>query len=190
MTKYFFVRHGESTANINKVSAGWTDVPLTDNGRQQAIELANYIKKSGQVFDVILSSPLSRALDTAHIIADTIGYRKSKIIIIEELKEKCAGNLELGPIENVYNKTEEEFIKCGGESAEMFRVRVKRVLKEIMSITEDMNSVLIVAHSGIYKMAKVIADKKENATALYEVEIPKNASLLEYPIQDSKILSI
>lgn len=36
--KYYFTRHGQSVANVEHISAGWSDVPLTELGRSQALE--------------------------------------------------------------------------------------------------------------------------------------------------------
>ena len=184
MTKYYFARHGESTANVDHVAAGWSDVPLTERGRQQAHDTADEIYKTKLKFDKILSSPLSRALDTAKIIAEVIGYPVEKIVVLDDLKEKTVGCLELGPPTEVYNKTEEEMAALGGENAEMFRNRVRRVIKEIRQITESDDNILVVAHAGIYKASVVIADNKEPATEIYNIEPPKNAALLEYPIDN------
>jgi len=79
MTKYYFVRHGESESNCDGVLAGHLDYPLTDNGIRQAIDAAKSIKESGVKFDSMLSSPLSRAYDTAKIIASFNQYKEEDI---------------------------------------------------------------------------------------------------------------
>ena len=182
MTKYYFVRHGESTANVDRVSAGWSDVALTENGINQAYKTAKEIKDLGIKFDVIISSPLSRALDTAKIIAKLNNYPEQSIKLLDKLKEKSAGSMELGPISVIFDKTEQEFKEMGGENAEMFRDRVRIVLEEIKKLSKGCNIVLIVAHSGIYKMAEVIDKKLEPATTMYDVEVPKNADFIDFPL--------
>jgi len=70
--KLYFVRHGESEANILRVisNRGWVH-PLTDKGRQQAHDLAEKL----QTADIakIYTSPLQRAVQTAEILAQTLG---------------------------------------------------------------------------------------------------------------------
>lgn len=74
MKVVYFVRHGESRANVEKVFAGSRyDVPLTAAGLQQA-------KATGMLrdkpIDIIVSSPLQRAKQTAKCIAEEIGYNE------------------------------------------------------------------------------------------------------------------
>jgi broad specificity phosphatase PhoE len=70
---FTLLRHGLSTANIKGIAQGQSDYPLHERGVDQAESLAAYWKKSDEVFDIIVSSPLKRALDTAWIIANTQG---------------------------------------------------------------------------------------------------------------------
>jgi len=97
------IRHGQTEwNNLHKAQGCENDIPLNDKGREQARKtgqyLANYRLGSGE-FDLIISSGMIRAHETAQIIANAVGYKKP-IMIIEEFKEKCHG--ELG------GKTEEE----------------------------------------------------------------------------------
>ena len=69
----YITRHGESQWNIEGKVQGVTDTPLTAKGIEQAHELAKKIKESGLKIDEILYSPLSRATDTAKIVAEENG---------------------------------------------------------------------------------------------------------------------
>ena len=64
--KLFLIRHGE-TITSGQTYAGRSDVPLTAHGRAQAIEVANDL--SSEAISIILTSPLSRALETARPLA-------------------------------------------------------------------------------------------------------------------------
>jgi broad specificity phosphatase PhoE len=68
-----FLRHGESVGNAEARWQGQFDFPLTEKGRDQARALADRWLSEGRVFDTILSSPLSRARETADIIAVALG---------------------------------------------------------------------------------------------------------------------
>lgn len=68
-----FVRHGESIGNKENRFQGKADFPLSENGRRQAEMLAERWKSEGRVFDYVISSPLSRALETAQIITAGLG---------------------------------------------------------------------------------------------------------------------
>ncbi|MCK6581597.1 MAG: histidine phosphatase family protein [Anaerolineales bacterium] len=74
--KYFHItllRHGESVGNAESRWQGQADFPLTDVGREQAKALAERWKREKVRFDFVISSPLSRARETAEIIAAQLG---------------------------------------------------------------------------------------------------------------------
>ena len=67
MKKIIYIfRHGETDSNIEHRMQGWLDVPLNANGVAQARALAQ--KLADVRFDVVYSSPSSRALDTARAV--------------------------------------------------------------------------------------------------------------------------
>ncbi len=63
-----FLRHGESVGNLENRFQGHADFPLTETGRAQANALAMRWQEEGCAFDLIISSPLARARETAEII--------------------------------------------------------------------------------------------------------------------------
>ena len=64
MHKLVLIRHGESTWNLENRFTGWTDVPLTDTGVQQARQAGRLLKEGGWEFDVAYTSVLKRAVWT------------------------------------------------------------------------------------------------------------------------------
>ena len=66
---FVFLRHGESVGNAEERFQGQSDFPLTETGREQARALADRWLKEGMKFDLVVTSPLSRAKETAEIIA-------------------------------------------------------------------------------------------------------------------------
>ena len=64
MYKLVLIRHGESTWNLENRFTGWTDVPLTDTGVQQARQAGQLLKAAGYDFDVAYTSVLRRAVWT------------------------------------------------------------------------------------------------------------------------------
>ena len=93
--KLYIVRHGQSTYNAQHLLAGSTDIPLTDLGREQARVAGARAKTLG--INLIVSSPLQRAYETACIIADEIGYGSAAIITDSRLQERHFGALEGAP---------------------------------------------------------------------------------------------
>jgi uncharacterized phosphatase len=71
MTRFFLVRHGETEWNRLRKIQGVSDIPLNDTGRAQAAALGDILSRHR--FDLIVSSPLSRALETARIVATKLG---------------------------------------------------------------------------------------------------------------------
>ncbi len=87
--KLILVRHGETEWNHLHRMQGLTDLPLTETGRAQAEAIATALKN--EAVEVIYSSPLKRALETARIINR---FHQVEIIPVEELKELNVGQLE------------------------------------------------------------------------------------------------
>ncbi len=72
MQKIVFLRHGESVWNKENLFTGWTDVDLSEQGRQEATDAALLLKAQGYTFDVAFTSVLKRAIRTLWIVLDTI----------------------------------------------------------------------------------------------------------------------
>lgn len=68
MIKLVLLRHGESTWNKQNRFTGWTNVPLTKKGREEARKAAKILKKEGYVFDIVFTNMLKRAIDTTKIV--------------------------------------------------------------------------------------------------------------------------
>jgi 2,3-bisphosphoglycerate-dependent phosphoglycerate mutase len=68
MYKLVLVRHGQSTWNLENRFTGWTDVGLTDLGREEALEAGKLLREGGFVFDVAYTSVLRRAIQTLWIV--------------------------------------------------------------------------------------------------------------------------
>ncbi|KAA0022505.1 histidine phosphatase family protein [Antrihabitans cavernicola] len=75
MTHFALVRHGETDWNLHGRLQGSSDIPLNDTGRGQAREAAHEL--AGRTWDLLVSSPLSRAAETADIIGEHIGVERT-----------------------------------------------------------------------------------------------------------------
>lgn len=145
MTDIYFVRHGQSTANVEKICAGHTDVALTNEGRKQAKRAAQALVDGAVHIDAVVTSPLRRASETAEIIADAIGIDAKDIVFTDLAIERYRGKYEGRPSSDQHGATEEEYAKMGAESAEEMIGRAHR-LREFID-TLDMQSVLVVSHN-------------------------------------------
>jgi broad specificity phosphatase PhoE len=146
MTNFFLVRHGETDWNLAGRIQGATDIPLNDTGRDQA--RATGIKMQGRKWDVIVSSPLSRAFETASIIASLIGLPEPTPI--DGLVERNYGEAEgmTGPeLESVYPS---DSPVPGREERSDVKVRVLAALHELARDYPGKN-VVVVAHGGVIR---------------------------------------
>ena len=85
----YFVRHGETEANRNKILQGHLNTPLNERGIEQAYQARDNLANIN--IDVIYSSPLIRAFNTASIINEK---HNLEIIIDDRLKEFFGGDLQ------------------------------------------------------------------------------------------------
>ena len=112
MGKFYFVRHGQTVWNVENKICGATDSPLTDLGHQQAQETGRMLKEKidrGELHvDEILTSPLSRAYDTAVEISKMIGV---PLRVEERLIEQSFGCWEGTPRNGQeFKKAKENFL--------------------------------------------------------------------------------
>lgn len=87
LTDFYFVRHGESESNRDGLIQGHTDSPLSALGREHASATARWF--SGRGIDLVLASPLARALETGREIAARCGAPEA--IAVRELIELDTG---------------------------------------------------------------------------------------------------
>jgi probable phosphoglycerate mutase len=151
----YITRHGESQWNVEGKVQGVTDTPLTEHGIQQAHELAKKIKESGIKIDEILHSPLSRAADTAKIIAEENGLPLSlEPRLIEQNFGEFEGH-EWAKHRGVFHEAKKQFA-CdynGGESMLRLGQRIYNLLDELKERSEKENKTfLLVTHGGIARM--------------------------------------
>jgi 2,3-bisphosphoglycerate-dependent phosphoglycerate mutase len=92
--KLVLVRHGESTWNKENRFTGWTDVDLSEKGRQEALEGGQVLKKEGYVFDVAYTSVLKRAIRTLWTILDEMDLMWIPVHRSWRLNERHYGALQ------------------------------------------------------------------------------------------------
>ncbi len=88
--KIYILRHGQTISNKKKLLQGRSNAPLNEEGASQAEQVGEYFQKKGIVFDLVYSSPLVRAEETARIIVG----RDKEIIKDDRLLE-----MDYGPYE-------------------------------------------------------------------------------------------
>ena len=94
MTKLVLVRHGESTWNKENRFTGWTDVDLSEKGRQEAKEGGQVLKAEGYTFDVAYTSVLKRAIRTLWTVLDEMDLMWIPVHRSWRLNERHYGALQ------------------------------------------------------------------------------------------------
>src|SRR6266702_1228968 len=133
MQHLYLMRHGQSEANAHQIIAGSHDSPLSDVGRAQAAYAGGTAKRYFH-FDLIVSSPMDRALETAEIIAACTDYPTEGILVVENLRERNLGNVEGQAYANTphHNGNYEDAENVPGvEPITHLLTRMQNVLKQI-----------------------------------------------------------
>jgi 2,3-bisphosphoglycerate-dependent phosphoglycerate mutase len=94
MHKLVLIRHGESTWNLENRFTGWTDVPLTATGVDQARQAGRLLKEAGYEFDVAYTSVLKRAIWTLWHCLDELDRTWLPIVNDWRLNERHYGALQ------------------------------------------------------------------------------------------------
>lgn len=94
MKKVVLIRHGQSTWNNENKFTGWTDVDLTELGKQEAANAGKLLKKEGFSFDKAYTSYLKRAVKTLNIVLDEMDLDWIPVEKTWRLNEKSYGTLQ------------------------------------------------------------------------------------------------
>jgi len=156
LTKISLVRHGQTNYNRNNIIQGQVDIPLNKFGENQALLTAKNFK--GEKFDVIISSPLSRAIETAKIIAQEINFHK-EIIHNDAFIERNFGLADGKEISKYFAKIHDQSIK-DLESTTDLKKRTMTGLNNVVNDYLDKN-IMIVSHSHTIKSVLNFVDPKE-----------------------------
>lgn len=150
MGKLIVVRHGETNYNVEGRYCGRTDIGLNEKGYEQAKILAQKLKNMS--IDIIISSTLIRAKETASVISNEL---QIPVIEMNELVEKCVGvyeGLTRDEAKSKYPVMWERNAPEGAEPLELVEQRVGRALNTIKDKYLRNKNVLIVTHGYISKV--------------------------------------
>jgi len=92
--KLVLVRHGQSVWNLENRFTGWTDVGLTEQGVQEAINAGRMLSDQGYQFDIAFTSVLKRAIKTLWIILEEMNLEWLPVINAWQLNERHYGALQ------------------------------------------------------------------------------------------------
>ncbi len=156
MTKIILVRHGQTPWNKDKIFRGSKDIPLNDQGREEARLAGEWLK--GETMQAAYTSPLSRSRDTALAIA---GHHGVTVQDLPGLSDLCYGDWEGVPLTEVKIKfadlyrqweTAPQTVRFpGGETLEELRQRSMSAVEEVVRRHPD-QVVLLSAHRAVNKV--------------------------------------
>lgn len=188
MITLILTRHGETTWNKwGKIQGSSDNSILTKKGREQARSVAERLVAIG--VDVIYSSELKRAKQTASIIAKKL---EKRVQTTKNLNERSFGELEGKDVESVFGKLKKlpigerlEYRPKGGESIIDVETRVFEEVEKIIERHQG-EAVLLVIHGGVIKVL-IPFIKKFPRDKRIDVKI-ENTSLTIFKIQEDSIL--
>jgi broad specificity phosphatase PhoE len=162
--QFWFVRHGESCHNAAGLFCGSIDSPLTEKGYQQADRVSRFFVD--KACDWIATSPLSRAHDTARLIAKHQGLQ---LIIDERLSEHAKGSMENTKHRKMKSRKWSEVA-----DAEPLTDFYDRVFQSLSSLRHCQGTGIVVSHAGVARAVEAVATQTQ-PNDLYDLKKVKNA---------------
>jgi len=170
------MRHGEGVDDIEDRYGGWGDLPLSKKGKEQVKDSIKRLEKYD--IDLILSSPLLRAKETAEIVSSELGIESRRWLF---LKERNTYGLMSGEVKSEIEKEYPELHKAyeddewvlGSERYEDLVARLKVMMRKLQEF--DAETILAVTHGKVLAaISKEFLNKKLDKkvdSCLMEVEI-------------------
>ena len=167
MPKLILIRHGQSIWNLENRFTGWVDVPLTEQGRQEARQAAQHLR--GMDLHVAYTSALSRAQATLAIILEELGI-DLPVIRDQALNERFYGDLQGLNKEDTAKRYGADQVKIWRRSydvpppnGEALKNTAERTLpffeRCIMGDIRQGKNVLVVAHGNSNRSIVMMLDK-------------------------------
>ncbi|MBU1110976.1 phosphoglycerate mutase family protein [Patescibacteria group bacterium] len=181
--KIFFIRHGEAMDDINDEYGGWHDPDLSPKGWVQAVELGLKLKSKGLKPDIILTSPLKRAVQTAQAIGEVLS---TEVEVFQYIKERNTYGLLCGLNKTEAKENYPELVEAyeqdeevlGYESYEFVLKRIKIALEKIQQRTEQ--TIICASHS---KFLKAMLEEIFNKS----IKDMSKSAIIEILVKDSKL---
>jgi broad specificity phosphatase PhoE len=149
------LRHGQTDWNIDFRLQGVTDIPLNSTGIAQARAAAKAVPQG--YWNFVASSPLTRAVDTAQIIAEQISI--PELVIEPLLLERSFGDAE-GMTHAEWKAKYPDGLPPGGESLEVLRMRAIQLLEHLLAQYRG-TKVLAVSHGALIRKLVRMVSKGE-----------------------------
>jgi broad specificity phosphatase PhoE len=191
VTELLLVRHGETDWNRDGRWQGHSDTHLNDVGREQAARLAGELDG----VDVVYSSDLARAQETAEIVAERLGL---PVLRDERLRERSFGAWEgktAPEIEVEFREAHARWLAAEGPGADdaepfaEFAARVQGFLADVVARHPD-ETVLVVAHGGSIRVIHALASGLDYVRDHRSIPGVPNCTVARYAAREGKLAPI
>lgn len=188
MTILLLVRHGETEWNRSGRWQGHADVPLSAVGREQARRLAARLAAEAAPIHQIYASDLTRAFETATIIAEALGLPVHPLIELREMHVGSWSGLTSDEIKARFPEQWQLYTSNGdgprgghGETMEALRVRLRKVVDQLIA-DHPGERLLVVTHGGSIRAVLSYVEQLTGETANVGFE---NTSITELDWENS-----
>jgi uncharacterized phosphatase len=170
------VRHGETDWNAQGRLQGREDIELNESGRQQARKIAAYL--GGEHWDVVVSSPLKRAYETAQIIARILSV--SEIKVEEQITER-----DYGEASGLFPEDRRSLFPDGIPGQEDFELLRKRAMSGIEKIVNEHigKRIVVVSHGALTN--SILYSLSGGEFGSFKTRL-KNGCINQITVQDGK----
>lgn len=173
MVTFFLFRHGETDWNAEGRFQGHLDIPLNARGREQAKQLA--VPLRSQNLQAIVSSDLSRAVDTAEILAQEIGLTAERLFQDAGIREAFLGDAQGMTVDEIGSRFGDELLNRwksshvtdadisypNGESGREVVIRSLETLRGFSERHPEFERIGISTHGGVIRrvMHQILRDR-------------------------------
>jgi broad specificity phosphatase PhoE len=168
--RVYIVRHGETDYNATGRWQGALDISLNELGRQQAAHLAQYLQAQSETIDCVYTSDLTRARQTAEIIAQAYGLEALHDVRLRETRVGIFEGLTNSEIDEQYPQARQQWTEdmdyCVPQGESRNQVQ-RRMLEAWQEWTEHLplRHVMIVSHGvAIRLLLQAIAPHYDHTT--------------------------
>lgn len=185
--KMYFVRHGQSVANLRDDFYDDAKAELTMYGKGQAMDAGVKLKEMNVGFTAIYCSPYLRAMDTCAIALESAEMRDRKVIYDDRLVERQFDGLFGKDITHeqyveLYNYESDLSEKMGVETLDHLEERARSFVEELR-MKYTVGNILVFSH-GIFGLAVyTVLNGRPNSASMYDLRLLKNGEIKVYELK-------